>query len=74
MLACVFSGEDNKYVHEVAFDKLGYIVDPPPPCRTLPHFNGMHILRMTGIRRVYGQFCIETLHESRKRKSSGLFV
>ena len=24
--------------------------------------------------RVYGQFCIETLHESRKRKSSGLFV
>ena len=24
--------------------------------------------------RVYGQFCIETLHESRKRKSSDLFV
>ena len=24
--------------------------------------------------RVYGQFCNETLHESRKRKSSGLFV
>ena len=24
--------------------------------------------------RVYGQFCIETLHESRKQKSSGLFV
>ena len=24
--------------------------------------------------RVYGQFCIETLHESRKRKSSGLSV
>ena len=22
---------------------------------------------------VYGQFCIETLHKSRKRKSSGLF-
>ena len=24
--------------------------------------------------RVYGQSCIETLHESRKRKSIGLFV
>ena len=26
------------------------------------------------LKRVYGQFCIETLHESRKGKSSGLFV
>ena len=25
-------------------------------------------------KRVYGQFCIETLHESRKQKSNGLFV
>ena len=29
---------------------------------------------MSVLRRVYGQSCIETLHESRKRKSIGLFV
>ena len=32
-----------------------------------------HSVRVTEIR-VYGQFCIKTLHESRKRKSSGSFV
>ena len=31
-------------------------------------------LDVTFQKRVYGQFCIETLHESRKWKSSGLFV
>ena len=34
----------------------------------------VHLLLQFISKRVYGQICIETLHESRKRESSGLFV
>ena len=52
-----------------------------PRVRSIPHhlrtqMEGQRPLKAESrlVKRVYGQFCIETLHESRKRNSSGLFV